>query len=115
MIKRRPAVVISPRLPRRENLCSVVPLSRTPPLFDLPYQARIVLDRDLPGWEGRERWAKADMIATVGFHRLDLFRTAKDQFGSRKYLQPKLNAEQLRSIRAAVLHALGLGALTGHL
>ncbi|MDY6930077.1 MAG: type II toxin-antitoxin system PemK/MazF family toxin [Pseudomonadota bacterium] len=31
MVKRRPAVVISPRLRRRQRLCTIIPLSTTPP------------------------------------------------------------------------------------
>jgi uncharacterized protein YifN (PemK superfamily) len=115
MVKRRPAVVVSPRLPRRDNLCSVVPLSLTSPAYDVPYQVKVVLDDELPGWPGLERWAKADMLATVGFHRLDLFRTSRDPSGRRKYLQMKLNPDQFKAVRIAMLHALGLGALTPHL
>lgn len=116
MVKRRLAVVVSPRLPHRENLCSVVPLSQTTPEHEVPYRAKIVFEHELPSpWLGLERWAKADMLATVGFQRLDLIRTARDQYGRRKYLQPKVNPEQLAAIRGAILHALGLGLLTGHL
>jgi len=31
MIKRRPAVIISPRIRYRDKLCPIVPLSTTPP------------------------------------------------------------------------------------
>jgi mRNA interferase MazF len=115
MVKLRPAVVMSPRLPRRDDLCTVVPLSLTPPAQEVPYQVKVVLNEGLPGWPGAERWAKADMLATVGFHRLDLFRTARDQYGQRKYLQPKLSPDQLKATRIGMLHALGLGALTAYL
>ena len=116
MVKRRPAVVISPRLPHREGLYCVVPLSQTPPDHEVQYQVKIVLEQSLPPpWEGRERWAKADMLATVSMERLDLFRTERDQYGKRKYLSIKVNSEQLRLIRIAALHGLGLGALTEHL
>jgi uncharacterized protein YifN (PemK superfamily) len=60
-------------------------------------------------------WVKADMVATVCFARLDLFQTDRDQEGKRKYLHPKINMDQIRDIRIAVLHALGLGSLTNHL
>lgn len=57
-------------------------------------------------------WAKCDMLATVGFERLDLFRTERDQYGKRKYLHPKVPPQILNKIRNGVLFALGLGNLT---
>jgi mRNA interferase MazF len=54
-------------------------------------------------------WAKCDMVATVCFARLDLFRTGRDQTGKRKYLHPKLAAEDLARIKQGVLWGLGLG------
>lgn len=117
MVKRRPAVVISPRLPHRDHLCSVVPLSTTPPQHEVLYQCRIVLERDLPEpFAGSAFWVKADMVATVAFARLDLFRGPRDRTtGRRKYIQPKLSREDLLRVRCCALHALGLGALTEHL
>jgi uncharacterized protein YifN (PemK superfamily) len=117
MVKRRPVVVISPRLPHRDMLCSVVPLSTTAPSKDLPYVCRLDLPIALPAPFDTERvcWAKADMVATVSFSRLDLFRTARDFSGKRRYLRPRLPDEDLRRVRAAVLHGLGLGSLTAGL
>jgi uncharacterized protein YifN (PemK superfamily) len=116
MVKRRPAIVISPRLPNRDNLCTVVPLSLTAPEKEMPYQCRLELAESLPHpFPSKVLWVKADMLATVCFSRLDLFRTERDQYGRRKYLHPKVNPEQLRAVRCAVLHALGLPSLTVHL
>src|ERR1700704_6371834 len=80
MVKRRPVVVISPRLSYRDHLCTVVPLSTTAPNRNVPYVCRLELTVALPPPFDGERfcWAKADMVATVGFRRLDLFRTARD-------------------------------------
>ncbi|MGO4572067.1 type II toxin-antitoxin system PemK/MazF family toxin [Microvirga sp. 2TAF3] len=112
MVKRRPAVVVSPRLPQREQLCTVVPLSGTPPRRDVNYQRRIELPQALPEpFSQTVWWAKADMLATVSFDRLDLFRTERDQTGRRKYLQPKVSAANLEEIREAILFSLGLGHL----
>jgi hypothetical protein len=52
------------------------------------------------------------MLATVGFARLDMFQTDRDQYGQRKYLRPKVSAVDLGRIRAGILFALGLGNLT---
>lgn len=115
MIKRRPAVVISPRLPYRDQLCAVVPLSTTPPLKEVLYQCRIVPPVPLPPpFDASAFWAKADMAATVAFHRLDLFRTDRDQTGKRRYLHPKLSTEDMQRVQCCLLHSLGLGGLTPH-
>lgn len=116
MIKRRPEVVISPRLPHRDGLCAVVPLSTTEPEQHQSYHCHLTLSEALPApWDSKAMWVKCDMIATVGYFRLDLFRTERDQYGYRKYLHPKANPEQMRQIYAAILHGIGLGTLTKYL
>jgi mRNA interferase MazF len=60
-------------------------------------------------------WAKADMIATVSFARLDLPRSGRDHEGKRKYLTICLDLDQQRRVYASVLCALGLPQLTSHL
>ena len=116
MVKRRPAIVISPRLPHRENLCAVVPLSTTPPGRPQKYHCALILTPALPPpWDSPHVWVKADMIATVCFSRLDFFQTKRDQSGKRKYLHPKLNLDQIKTVHSAILHGLGLGILTLHL
>ena len=113
MVKRRPAVVVSPRLPYRDGLCAVVPLSETAPSHAVAYQCRIELTHDIPGFEGLVKWAKADMVATVALTRLDLPRTERNRAtGQRKYLNMKLTAAQLQEVRNCMLHGLGLGSLT---
>ena len=87
MVKGRPAVVLVGRLPHRDNLHTVVPLSGTASHDACRYHCQIVLDDPLPEpFAQRAWWVKADMVATVGFDRLDLFRTARDQNGQRRYL-----------------------------
>ena len=109
MVKRRPAVVVSPRLPHRDGLCTVVPLSTTAPLHPVGYVVELDVPMPLPSpFDAPKVWAKCDMLATVGFERLDLFRTKRDQGGRRKYLHPRLPAEDLARVRAAILAALGM-------
>jgi mRNA interferase MazF len=109
MVKKRPAVVISPRLPHRDGLCTVIPLSAEEPNHRVDYVARIGFGEPLPHpFPYRVFWAKCDMIATVSFERLDLFHTERDQYGKRRYLHPKMAAGDLALIRACVLKALGL-------
>jgi len=114
MIKRRPAVVVSPRLPYRDNLCAIVPLSTTAPSRVMPYhcELNVAALQIPPPWNAPVVWAKADMLATVCFSRLDLFRTNRDQYGKRQYLHPKLHPDQITALQGAILHGLGLGALT---
>src|SRR5919205_3328355 len=114
MVKRRPAVVISPRLPKREHLCTVVPLSGTPAPDGVPYQVLVRLDEPLPPpFDKAEWWAKADMLATVGFNRLDFFRTRRDPVtGERAFLHPRLSRTELSWIRQAVFYALAMEQLT---
>jgi mRNA interferase MazF len=112
MVKPRPAIVISPRLPYREGLCTVVPISGSHSGKELDYVVRLEFDPPLPDpFNYRVAWAKCDMIATVGFQRLDMFRTARDQSGKRKYLKPKLNEQDYRRVQLGVLYALGCASL----
>ncbi|QQO34447.1 type II toxin-antitoxin system PemK/MazF family toxin [Bradyrhizobium diazoefficiens] len=109
MIKKRPAVVISPRLPYRDGLCTVIALSQDEPERELPYVARVEFSEPLPHpFPYKVFWAKCDMIATVSFERLDLFHTSRDQGGMRKYLHPKMVAEDIARVRACVLKAIGM-------
>jgi mRNA interferase MazF len=55
-------------------------------------------------------WVKADMLATVGFHRLNLIGIGRDQYGKRKYLTLAISRDDLENIRQCVLHALGMEA-----
>jgi uncharacterized protein YifN (PemK superfamily) len=113
MVKRRPVIVISPRLRRRSGLCTVVPFSGTVPDPVEAYHCEIFFERPLPKpWGSPSYWCKADMLATVGFRKLDQIRVGHDPAGKHKYLKTKVAAEDLRRIRACVLHALGLGTLT---
>ncbi len=113
MVKRRLAVVISPRLPHRDGLCTVVPLSTSAPRRGIRYQCKVILPYSLPEpFEGTLKWAKCDMLATVAYRRLSLPRAGKNRAtGKRKYLQVVLDINQMERIEVAVLHALGLERL----
>jgi mRNA interferase MazF len=109
MVKKRPAVVISPRLPYRDGLCTVIPLSQDEPDRELDYVARIEFREPLPDpFPYSVFWAKCDMVATVSFERLDLFHTSRDQGGKRKYLHPKMAPEDVSRVRKCVCRAIGL-------
>lgn len=116
MVKRRPAIVLTPRLPHRDNLCAVVPMSGTPPEAAVPYVVRIELPEPLPEpFSETVWWVKADMVATVGFDRLDLFRTGRGDDGKRRYITPRVSEDAFRAVRVGVLHGLGMSDLANML
>lgn len=116
MIKIRPVVVITPRFRRRDGLCTVVPLSTTAPRPVELYHYELTFERPLPKpWSAPSAWVKADMFATVGFHRLMPIGIGKDRSGKRRYLDSRVAALDLVAIQRCVLHALDLSFLTGHL
>lgn len=110
MVKRRPAVVLVGALPGRNNLHTVVPLSGTASDARNKYHCQIVLDAPLPEpFAEQNWWVKADMVATVGLERLDLFRGDRDQYGKRKYRTDlKLSDENFAMVQETVRIALGL-------
>ncbi|MFG6589995.1 type II toxin-antitoxin system PemK/MazF family toxin [Sulfitobacter sp. 1A12157] len=108
MVKRRPAIVVSPRLRHRTGLLTVVPLSTSPPDRIEDYHCRIELPYSLPNFPQTICWVKADMLATVGFGRLDLFRTDRDHTGKRKYLTPRISEHEFEKVVASLKAALGI-------
>ena len=116
MVKRRPVVVLSPKIAARPGLCTVVALSETEPAPKLPYHCQIDIRPELPEeFSSNGVWVKGDMIYAVGFHRLDLIRIGKNMAGKRLYHYEPLSAENIRKIRECVLKAIGLTGLTKHL
>ena len=107
MTKNRLVVVVSPKLKRRNELTSVVPLSSTEPY---PAEAwHVQLDLDVPEpWGSMPRWAKCDMIATVGYSRLTRPYYRHKVTGSRLFWQHCITVEELIQIRAAVAASLGI-------
>lgn len=116
MVKRRPVVVLSPKIGGRHGLCTIVALSETAPVRVMPYHCQIDIEPELPApLTSKGLWVKGDMVNAVGLHRLDLIRLAKDFRGKRQYRYETLTYEQIKTIRECVLRALGLSNLTKHL
>lgn len=115
MVKRRPVVVISPKITARPRLCTVVALSTVEPGKLMPYHCQLE-NLTLPyPFEAGPNWIKGDMVAAVAFHRLDFITMGKDPFGKRRYYYDTLPPEALKQVRSCVLHGLGLSTLTKHL
>lgn len=112
MTKRRPAIVISPRFRERAELCTVVPLSTTPPPVVMPYHYKIYIEPILPApYDHEFHWVKADMVYSVSFARLYL-PNKKDEQGKRIYDVRVIDASDLVEVQKCVLHGIGLTALT---
>ena len=109
MRKRRPCVVLSPPLPKREQLCTIVPLSTTKTRDLGDYNCEIALDPPLPWpYDDKVMWAKADMVMTVAFHRLKLLHAGRGRDGDRLYDIRILDDEKMAEIRECVRRSLGL-------
>jgi len=116
MVKRRPAVVISPRLRRRQRLCTVIPLSTTPPNPVEVYHHKLHVDPVLPApYNAQFHWVKADMVYTVSFDRLFLPFEKKDGTGKRNYDVRVIDKADILKIQQCMLHGLGLTSLTDYL
>ncbi|WP_082510753.1 MULTISPECIES: type II toxin-antitoxin system PemK/MazF family toxin [unclassified Rhizobium] len=108
MVKRRPAIVLSPPIPGRSFLCTIVPLSTTVPRPVLPHHMQITLDPPLPHpYSSPVMWGKGDIALTVAFHRLRLLFNGRDQ-GQRVYDVRVLDPETLERVRDCVRYGLGL-------
>jgi mRNA interferase MazF len=109
MIKRRPAIIISPKFRHRDDLCTIVPLSTTEPNRIMPYHYKLTLDEPLPApHNSKFHWVKGDMLSTVSFDRLSLPYKSKGSNGKRNYIVKIIEDNDLRKIRECVLHALAL-------
>lgn len=106
MIKVRPVIVVSPRLPYRDNIVAVVPLSLTPPMRTYPYTVQLSRNYNPLEVDELPVWAKCDMLMNLGRHRLDGFKV-----GRRKWETPQATGEDLAAVRAGVLAALGIRSL----
>ena len=116
MVKRRPAIVVSPRFRNRAGLCTIVPLSTTAPTTVMSYHHKLhMVERLPPPYNSPYHWVKADMFSTVALTRLSFPHSGKDINGKRNYVVQIVDDIDLRDIRACMLHAIGLSHLTGHL
>jgi len=106
MTKKRPVIVISPKLPYRSQIVTVVPISTTAPKHDLPFVVKLSRNYHPTDEVKPDTWAKCDMVTNLSLVRLDAFRVAP-----KKYVYPTLSPEDLKAVRDGVIHGLGLGDL----
>ncbi len=105
MVKRRIAVVISPKASQRPSLVTVVPVSSTRPLIVKPWHVKLGRD-PYPKGDKDELWVKCDMINVVCFQRLSGYHTRWN--GQRKYMKMQVSIDELEAIREGVRKALNL-------
>jgi mRNA interferase MazF len=106
MVKVRPVIVISPRLPHRSNIVTVVPVSLSAPTHDLPFVYKLSRNYHPGEKEDLDCWAKCDMLMNISRERLDGFKV-----GRRQWKIPEVSISDLNGIRCGVLHGLGMGHL----
>jgi mRNA interferase MazF len=116
MVKKRPAVIISPRFRRRNKLCTIVPLSTTPPNPVMKYHCKLEFDKPLPKpYNSPFHWVKGDMLATVSLNRLFLPYKGKNAQGKREYVIKIIEGDDFIKIQKCILYAVGLFRLTKNL
>jgi mRNA interferase MazF len=103
MVKPRPVIVVSPKLPYRSDIVALVPISLTAPKHKLPFCFRLSKNYHPDEPDDLPCWAKADMSMNLGTYRLSAFKV-----GRRQYVYPTLNQEDLAGVRRAVLCGLSL-------
>ena len=106
MVKPRPVMVVSPQLPYRGDIVSMVPISLTAPRHNLPFCVKLSKNYHPKEREDLACWAKCDMLMNLGRWRLDGFKV-----GRRKFHNPKASAEDLQAVKEGILYGLGQGHL----
>lgn len=111
MVKTRPVVVISPRIPGRHDLATIVPLSTKEPEPFLAHHCEIpirLMPKSLQA-EATRVWAKCDMLYTFSLGRLDRFKAGRDRpTGKRLYEVGQLELEQIIAIRRGIAAGMGI-------
>lgn len=106
MTKKRPVVVVSPRLPYRSEIVTVVPLSTTAPRHQLPFVVKLSKNYHPSEPDETDVWAKCDMITNLSLVRLTAFRV-----GRRRYTYPTVIKEDMQLVKEGILHGIGMGDL----
>ena len=104
--KKRPVVVLTPRLRRVNRLLTVVPLSTTAPSPVQLWHTRVVVNLPSP-YNSPLVWVKGDSLMTVSYDRLSPLRAGKDQYGKRIYPRVVLDTDSMHKVWDCVLHGLG--------
>jgi len=114
MVKTRPVVIIGPRLRRRGDLVTIVPLSTSPIENPEPWQVQVTLEKKLPApFDLMSAWAICDLVCSVSKERLDRFKPPRPRYGQRgKWYNSSISKDDLALVRNGVLAGLGFPPLT---
>ncbi|WP_336940831.1 type II toxin-antitoxin system PemK/MazF family toxin [Vibrio cholerae] len=107
MVKIRPVIVVTPQLPGRVDLCTIVPLSTVEPQPKLPFHHEMSPESLTEKLKQKTCWAKCDMLYTVSLERLDRI-SEKSASGKRTFVTGKATAEDMLAIEQCILNGLGL-------
>lgn len=103
MVKVRPVIIVSPRLPNRSQIVTVVPISLTPPTHDLPFVVKLSKNYHPLESDDLPCWAKCDMVMNLSKDRLNGFKV-----GRRKWANPQATGDDLYAVKHGVIHGLGM-------
>ncbi|WP_052698031.1 type II toxin-antitoxin system PemK/MazF family toxin [Luteibacter yeojuensis] len=109
MVKTRPVIVLSPQRNRRGRLLHVVPISMTPPRIIEPWHVEIALacfPAPLQRAVGT-RWAKCDMVVTVGWSRLSRYEGPR-RAGRASYHDTYVDQVTMLRLKRAVASVFGI-------
>ncbi len=106
MVKPRPVIIVSPKLPYRSEIVTVVPISTTAARHALPFVVKLSKNYHPNEEDDLPCWAKCDMVMNIARWRLEGFK-----MGRRKWECPQATAEDLEAVRSGVLYGLGMGNL----
>ncbi len=106
MCKVRPIIVVSPRLPHRGEIVTVVPISTTESKHGLPFVVRLSKNYHPEEKDDLPCWAKCDMVMNIARWRLNGFKV-----GRRLWSTPQATGDDLEAVKRGVLHGLGMGHL----
>ena len=109
IVKYRPVITASKSRNDGAPLCTVIPISTTPPIVvrDHHYQ---IPDEALPNHlrNGEDHWVKVDMLTTVAHRRLTLLWHGRDHYGNRVYQTGKIPDEHIVAISSRIVGRLAL-------
>ena len=106
MVKPRPVIIVSPKLPYRSEIVTVVPISTTAPIHNLPFVVKLLKNYHPAEPDDYSCWAKCDMVINIARWRLNGFKV-----GRRKWEYPQATGADLEAVKLGVIYGLGLGTL----
>lgn len=104
MTKRRPVIIIGPKLNNRSDLVTIVPLSLSLPNEEVPYVVKLSKNyhpKEEDGDEEKASWAKCDMVMNLSKSRLEGFCNKQ-----RGWYRCIASNEDLNAVRKGVLYGL---------